>query len=926
MSATVETLERERELDRIAAALDRAAAGDGHAVIVEGPPGIGKTRLLRDARGLAAVRGFGRLRATGDELESALPWGVVCQLLERSQRRDGKDASPAVLDDGAGGEAALARTLHALWWAISDLSESTPLLITVDDAQWADPASLRFLAYLSRRLEDLPVALVVATRPPAERSGPLIELTAGRSGERVEPQPLSAQAVATLSAAAGVEPAAGVAAAIHAASGGNPFFAGVLLDELEARGLRLGDPGVAAIVGGLGPSTISRSLLARLPAGAVALAGVAAVLGARSDLSLAAAIAELRGDRLAAALDALVAGHVLIEQRGRITFVHPVVREAVLGQLGPGERAALHARTALTLHDSGAPVARVAAHLAYAPKGTLPAASRLLREAGRALLCEGDAAGAARYLNRALEDTPADDALEAELGDALMRAGEPARAREHLRAAARAAVSARQRADRLAAAASATSLADGPRAAIDELREVLADWPPSGDDPARLVLEARLASLCSFLPDERASSARHLRAFAGLPGATAEQRMLLGLLAQLGRYEVRPATEVAALAERALGRGAYLGDVADGADGMVGWVVALMALVAADAIEPATAELAHGRARVARRGSPLEFGMISNVASTIAWRTGDVVATEAQADAANEAVAAEDPGPAVLSIRATSAFHGVWAALERGGHAAAVAVLEAFDATAAGGARLIPVVWLDVPRAMVALRGGDPERALEQAIALGEEICGGGRDTPTVAWRTPAALAAFSLGDAERAWALATKQLELARRWGAATEVGGALRLLARVDGGRRLELLGEAIAVLERSPARLELGGALADLGEALRVARRRSDAHEPLRRAAELAAACGSRVLGERAVDGLAALGDRPRKLMFSGEESLTASERRVARLATAGRSNRDIAQELFVSPKTIENHLGRVYVKLGISGRRQLAGALN
>ena len=116
-----------------------------------------------------------------------------------------------------------------------------------------------------------------------------------------------------------------------------------------------------------------------------------------------------------------------------------------------------------------------------------------------------------------------------------------------------------------------------------------------------------------------------------------------------------------------------------------------------------------------------------------------------------------------------------------------------------------------------------------------------------------------------------------------------------------------------------------LVDLGTALRVARRRSDAHEPLRRAAELADACGARALRTRALDGLAALGDRPRKLMFSGAESLTASERRIAELASRGSSNRDIAQDLFVSPKTVENHLGRVYVKLGIKGRRELATAL-
>ena len=192
-----------------------------------------------------------------------------------------------------------------------------------------------------------------------------------------------------------------------------------------------------------------------------------------------------------------------------------------------------------------------------------------------------------------------------------------------------------------------------------------------------------------------------------------------------------------------------------------------------------------------------------------------------------------------------------------------------------------------------------------------------------MSWRRPAALAALRLGDEAQARTLAAEQLELARRWGAASDVGAALRLAARVDGERRMEpARARRSRVLEPSPARLELGRALVDLGEALRVARRRAEAHEPLRRGAELALACHSEVLRRRALDGLAALGDRPRKLMFSGPESLTASERRVAQLAIEGRTNRDIAQELFVTPKTVENHLGRVYVKLGITSRRELA----
>ena len=125
--------------------------------------------------------------------------------------------------------------------------------------------------------------------------------------------------------------------------------------------------------------------------------------------------------------------------------------------------------------------------------------------------------------------------------------------------------------------------------------------------------------------------------------------MLLALLAQRQRYDVRPAREVAVTVARALGDGAYLADVADGPDGMVGWVVAVLTLVAAEGIEPATEELARARARVRESGSPLEFGMVSNVAALLAWRTGDVATTEAECEAALAAVAAEEPGPQIVA-------------------------------------------------------------------------------------------------------------------------------------------------------------------------------------------------------------------------------------------------------------------------------------
>ena len=933
------TLERESELDHIADALAGAADGRGSVLVVEGPAGIGKTRLVADARALAKLRGFGRLWAVGDELERAIPWAVVRQLVDRSISRYRGAVRKTLLagpagaaltalerapDDAAEADAALARTLHALWWVAADLAAERPLLITIDDAQWADVPSLRFLAHLARRIADLPILLVLATRPPADRSGPLAELAAARHGGRLLPQPLSREATGELCSREDVAPAPEVLVALHAASGGNPFLAGQLAAELVARGLAQDDPATATAIAGLGPATISRALLSRLPLDAVQLAATAAVLGARSDARFAAALARIDAARLAAAVDALVAGHVLADAGEDLRFVHPVVREAVLAELGPGERAALHAAAAVELHAAGAAAQRVAAHLAAAPAGTLPAAAALLRAAAAQLLAEGDAPTAVRHLRRAQEEAPGDHAVAAELGSALLRARDFAAAREQLRAAARGADALADRAERLAGVASATLALDGPAAAIEELSAALDAWPPeAAREPPAILLEARLATLCSYLPEAIAANAERLRAFADLPGADRAQRTLLALLAQRAMYDVRPATEVAELALRALGDGAY---AADAADGLIPWANAVNALVSADGVEAATAEVEHARRRLRERGgAPIEFAAVSASAAAVAWRRGDVTGAEADADAAVAALAFSDPGAAIVAVRAAATRFLVLAALERDDVDGAAAAVARFDAECPDAPALIPVTRLRQVRAALALARDDAVRARRDAFELGEQARAARIDTPSVPWRAPAAIALQRLGEEAQARELAAEQLVLARRWGTASDVGASLRLNARIDGERRIELLEESIALLETAPWRLELARALADYGAALRVARRRSDAHEPLRRAAELADACGARALRARALEGLAALGDRPRKLMFSGADSLTASERRIAELASGGRSNRDIAQDLFVTPKTVENHLGRVYVKLGIKGRRELATAL-
>jgi DNA-binding CsgD family transcriptional regulator len=192
-------------------------------------------------------------------------------------------------------------------------------------------------------------------------------------------------------------------------------------------------------------------------------------------------------------------------------------------------------------------------------------------------------------------------------------------------------------------------------------------------------------------------------------------------------------------------------------------------------------------------------------------------------------------------------------------------------------------------------------------------------------WRSLEAQALDRLGRREEALAVAEEELALARAWGAPWTVGRALRVLGTLRRADGLDLLEEAVQVLEGSPARLEHAKALAAAGSAHRLARRPTEARDPLRRALELAEACGAAGLAEHIRSELYAAGARPRSAALSGPESLTASERRVADRAAAGETNRDIAQALFVTPKTVEVHLSSAYRKLGIRSRRELAAAL-
>ena len=276
---TTDLLERESELGGLAERIEAASSGRGATVAIEGEAGIGKTALLAAAVELARMERIEVLAARGGELERDLPYGVVRQLFEPALARTTASrrelllagaaglALPAIspVDTEAAAGDAPGAVLHGLYWLAANLAAECPLLLVLDDAHWMDAPSLRFLSYLARRAEELPLLIVYAARP-GEGAGN--ELPALADPELVaavvRPMALSEAAAGELVARLlGAEGSAAFVRACRMATGGNPFLLRELLSELEADGERphATDP---ERVAGLAPESISRATLARL--------------------------------------------------------------------------------------------------------------------------------------------------------------------------------------------------------------------------------------------------------------------------------------------------------------------------------------------------------------------------------------------------------------------------------------------------------------------------------------------------------------------------------------------------------------------------------------------------------------------------------------------------------------------------------------
>ncbi|WP_202126121.1 helix-turn-helix transcriptional regulator [Actinomadura physcomitrii] len=907
----VALVERDEQIQQLDSLLGDCLARRGRVALLEGPIGTGRTALLRGLAERAERSGFRCLRASCSPAEQELPYGVADQLLRDVPRPDDPDdpsgrllgglAAAADVPDAGPASPHAVRTHHEIVLALLGHAQREPLLITVDDLRYADVPSLHLLLHLVRRLESAPVLVVLADEPvPRPRHLTfLAELFRRPELHRLRVGPLSPAGTArAASGASGAPPAP--AADLHAISGGNPLLLDALAEDVRAAGGPRAEGYGLAFLG----------CLHRGDPATPAVARALAVMGEDAGPAELWRLVSLKPEDGERALGALNAARLL--DGGR--FRHPVARDAVLDDLAPAERAELHRRAARLLHDQGAAAIRVARHLVHGDHAQEPWAAAVLSEAAEHALLDGRTEEGARFLrlaHRGLSDERERAAVRTRLAGAEWQTA-PASAARHLAPLVTAALGGRLGlADGLALVGRLLWFGRGEEAVrvLDRLRaEARAEGGGLRDAEVWLAYAHPPLARDRRTPVLAGEKAFAVPALGGDPQLHAAAILADGLIRRRSHVVAGRAEQV--LRDLPLHpRNPWTVEAA---------LLAVQVLLRADRLDAAAAwcEAPSGEGRDSEtEGGGTRAAFFAAARAEVALRAGDLPSALREAREALARLSPKSWGVAIGYPLGTR----VLAATRAGEHDEAARCLA-----------------LSVPEAMFKSRhglhylyarghhhlaSGHAHAALADFLSCGELIRGWGLDTAgPVPWRTDAAEAWLRLGNRDQARRLVREQL--ARTDGR----GPALRVLAAASpAGRRLPLLTEAVDLAEASGDRYEQARVLADLSR-VHAAGNRRRARLLLRQALHVANMCGMRPLARELLSVQADLGGA--EAMADGLEgiaSLTDSERRVASLAVVGNTNREIAAKLYITPSTVEQHLTRIYRKLGIRRRKELPADL-
>jgi DNA-binding CsgD family transcriptional regulator len=917
-------LERESAVEGLEGFLRAVAQGYGGTAVVEGPPGIGKSLLLREMAERAGAHGIRVAKASGAELERELPFVVIRQLYDDLSHRVGglePDAVSRLLGgDGVGllTPPNIGNVVTVLYRGVADFARREPLLFVIDDVQWADPDSVRALHFLARRISELPVGLLLGTRPSVS-DGPIEDLVAMASIPVIRPAPLSVDASGQLiSRLLNAEPTQLFIDTCHGVTNGNPLLLHELARELSTGG----HPLDAEVVLGLGSASVARTALnriGRLAPTAVPVARAVSVLGQRASTPRVARLAGLDLADATEVVAALVSAELLTDTVP-LGWVHPLVAAALYRHTPAAERARLHAAAARLLEADDLPVGEVAAHLLQAEPAADPWVVERLRTAAYAAVSVGGVEHAIRLLRRALEE-PAGDMVGyvlLDLGQLEMWTFDQVSAARHLTAAFDLHPELEARCGAAVGLSRLLALAGRWSEALHFLERALALLDPDDRSLVWLVLASERLTVCgggNLEMDRYVERTQEIVSYADQGSHYAV--VAAAHEAATAVMQLRPASEVRDLLERAWSDGLLI--THQGLDSSL-WLYVAWQLNAFGARDRAldvyrTALEAAQRHGIQVAATQARVGM--------AWLSLDAGDVRSAAEAFNKPVSDAIPLRA-MGTRVVAAGAAL-CALQQGELSTATELLAPYLSPVADPPDRFDALVLRT-RGYVHLAREEPQQAVACFERLRDWCVGHGRDGPSDwSWRADLALALARSGEPESAAELAKDELQRARAVGIRRVEGAALRALAEATPMPEREpiLVSACETLSEVDP--LGRASALVELAALRRRLNDQIGARDAASSALAVADQCGADSLRAAALSELHRLGARPRRAALVGVEALTAAERRVVELVSEGLTNREVALRLVVSDKTVEKHLSNAFRKLDVTQRDQLGSVL-
>ncbi len=915
-----EVVGRDEELGLVLAALEDPPA----AVLLEGEAGIGKTSIWRAALAELAGRGARVLSTQPSEAESQLSYAGLADILEpvlevalpalpSPQRRALEVALQRAEPEG--GPPEQAAIAFAVLGGLRAATETAPVIVAVDDTQWLDSPSLFALGFVAGRLRDEAIGFLLAMR--GKGSEPLRLELERRLGEgrvrRIRLGPLSLGALShLLQTRLEVSVSRPTLQRVHETSGGNPFFALELARALHRRGGQVAAGEPLPVPGELRELLDAR--LAALPREAEDLLLFAAAVP-RPTLGL---VAEAVGKDPRPSLRRCIAAGVIELDGDRIRFTHPLFASAVYAKTDTERKREVHRRLVAIVAD---PEER-ARHLALGTEGADADVASALDEGARIARSRGAPHAAAELSELAFRLTPplqpeAGDRRRLDAGAAHFEAGNSARASELFAEVAENVHAGSLRAEAMSRLARAHHYAADQRVAVQVFRQCLAD--PEADARVRADAADGLATSLFFLREDLAEALTHARSAAGIAEEEGSRDMLAVALGTQGMIEaVLGRVEAAPTLQRAVSLGEYASAFPLGRQPHFQLAVTR---VWSDELHAARADLEDIQQRALEQGDESSLPYALTYLSLAEYLSGRwQEAMRAAEEGADVALAAgQEIGRAfALSARALVASSLGLEEDARSDAEEALGLAERgamFATTTSLWAIGLLELSLDDP--------AEAHRRLGPLVARVEDADIG--EPGSIRFVTDDVEALVALGDRDAAVAQLERFEERARRVGrlsalaAARRCRGLLHLAAGASADALAEL-GRALDELARLPLPFERARTLLALGTAQRHARQRRAARGTLEEALLLFDGLGASLWAERARSELGRISGRARS---RGE--LTPTELRVAELVAQGLTNKEVAAALYVAPRTVEGTLSRVYAKLGVRSRTELAGRL-